>query len=70
MLIDVSDKIKIPIEIEQKILSRMGVFPSGQWGQTVSVAGGSNPPAPTQESSTYESALNFCFAQFSVGHSG
>ena len=31
----------------------MGVFPSGQWGQTVNLLlfsfGGSNPPAPTKE---------------------
>ena len=30
----------------------MGVFPSGQWGQTVNLLlfsfGGSNPPAPTK----------------------
>lgn len=33
----------------------MGVFPSGQWGQTVNLLlfsfGGSNPPAPTKNSS-------------------
>ena len=31
----------------------MGVFPSGQWGQTVNLLlfsfGGSNPPAPTKQ---------------------
>ena len=33
----------------------MGVFPSGQWGKTVNLLlfsfGGSNPPAPTKNSS-------------------
>ena len=33
----------------------MGVFPSGQWGQTVNLLlfsfGGSNPPAPTKKTS-------------------
>ena len=36
---------------EQK--QNMGVFPSGQWGQTVNLLlfsfGGSNPPAPTKK---------------------
>ena len=34
--------------------TNMGVFPSGQWGQTVNLLlfsfGGSNPPAPTKNS--------------------
>ena len=42
----------------------LGVFPSGQWGQTVNLLlfsfGGSNPPAPTKKSSVVI-ALDFCF---------
>jgi hypothetical protein len=42
----------------------MGVFPSGQWGQTVNLLlfsfGGSNPPAPTKNSSVVMT-LEFLF---------
>ena len=42
----------------------MGVFPSGQWGQTVNLLlfsfGGSNPPAPTKNSSVVK-MLEFFF---------
>ena len=42
----------------------LGVFPSGQWGQTVNLLlfsfGGSNPPAPTKKSSVVIT-LDFCF---------
>ena len=42
----------------------MGVFPSGQWGQTVNLLlfsfGGSNPPAPTKNSSVIMT-LEFLF---------
>ena len=42
----------------------MGVFPSGQWGQTVNLLlfsfGGSNPPAPTKNSSAVMT-LEFLF---------
>ena len=42
----------------------MGVFPSGQWGQTVNLLlfsfGGSNPPAPTKNSSVFMT-LEFLF---------
>ena len=42
----------------------MGVFPSGQWGQTVNLLlfsfGGSNPPAPTKNSSVVK-MLEFLF---------
>ena len=42
----------------------MGVFPSGQWGQTVNLLlfsfGGSNPPAPTKNSSVLK-MLEFLF---------
>ena len=42
----------------------MGVFPSGQWGQTVNLLlfsfGGSNPPAPTKNSSIVK-MLEFFF---------
>ena len=42
----------------------MGVFPSGQWGQTVNLLlfsfGGSNPPAPTKNSSVVKT-LEFLF---------
>ena len=35
------------------VLTLVGVFPSGQWGQTVNLLlfsfGGSNPPAPTKQ---------------------
>ena len=40
----------------------LGVFPSGQWGQTVNLLlfsfGGSNPPAPTKKTSV-ENTLVF-----------
>ena len=43
----------------------MGVFPSGQWGQTVNLLlfsfGGSNPPAPTKNSSIRTGYWSFCF---------
>ena len=42
----------------------LGVFPSGQWGQTVNLLlfsfGGSNPPAPTKNSSVFMT-LEFLF---------
>ena len=42
----------------------LGVFPSGQWGQTVNLLlfsfGGSNPPAPTKNSSVIMT-LEFLF---------
>ena len=42
----------------------LGVFPSGQWGQTVNLLlfsfGGSNPPAPTKNSSVVK-ILEFLF---------
>ena len=42
----------------------LGVFPSGQWGQTVNLLlfsfGGSNPPAPTKNSSVFV-MLEFLF---------
>ena len=45
----------------------MGVFPSGQWGQTVNLLlfsfGGSNPPAPTKNSSVVMT-LEFLFYLF------
>ena len=45
----------------------MGVFPSGQWGQTVNLLlfsfGGSNPPAPTKNSSIRTGYWSFCFVQ-------
>ena len=45
----------------------MGVFPSGQWGQTVNLLlfsfGGSNPPAPTKNSSVVM-MLEFLFYLF------
>ena len=44
----------------------MGVFPSGQWGQTVNLLlfsfGGSNPPAPTKNSSLVK-MLEFLFCR-------
>ena len=43
----------------------LGVFPSGQWGQTVNLLlfsfGGSNPPAPTKDSSIRTGYWSFCF---------
>jgi hypothetical protein len=48
----------------------MGVFPSGQWGQTVNLLlfsfGGSNPPAPTKEKHLGTQVLG-CFL-FAVTH--
>ena len=45
----------------------MGVFPSGQWGQTVNLLlfsfGGSNPPAPTKNSSIRTGCWSFCFVE-------
>ena len=41
------------------------MFPSGQWGQTVNLLlfsfGGSNPPAPTKNSSIRTGYWSFCF---------
>ena len=49
----------------------LGVFPSGQWGQTVNLLlfsfGGSNPPAPTKKTSV-ENTLVFCFARHLKSH--
>ena len=43
----------------------MGVFPSGQWGQTVNLLlfsyGGSNPPAPTTKYSAKSQDLALYF---------
>ena len=43
----------------------MGVFPSGQWGQTVNLLlfsfGGSNPPAPTKNAQRTKIRWAFCF---------
>ena len=43
----------------------MGVFPSGQWGQTVNLLlfsfGGSNPPAPTKKAQRTKIRWAFCF---------
>ena len=51
----------------------MGVFPSGQWGQTVNLLlfsfGGSNPPAPTKNSSVVMT-LEFLFAEDGVAALG
>ena len=50
----------------------LGVFPSGQWGQTVNLLlfsfGGSNPPAPTKKTSV-ENTLVFCFIRYLKFHS-
>ena len=39
--------------VRQDTQKNMGVFPSGQWGQTVNLLlfsfGGSNPPAPMKK---------------------
>ena len=52
----------------------MGVFPSGQWGQTVNLLlfsfGGSNPPAPTKRSSIRTGYWIFCFADTFSGLGG
>ena len=52
----------------------MGVFPSGQWGQTVNLLlfsfGGSNPPAPTKRSSIRTGCWIFCFVETFSGLSG
>ena len=50
----------------------MGVFPSGQWGQTVNLLlfsfGGSNPPAPMKKTAGVEIHWRFSFAQMSDSH--
>ena len=52
----------------------MGVFPSGQWGQTVNLLlfsfGGSTPPAPTKRSSIRTGCWIFCFVETFSGLSG
>ncbi len=52
----------------------LGVFPSGQWGQTVNLLlfsfGGSNPPAPTKRSSIRTGCWVFCFVETFSGLSG
>ena len=52
----------------------MGVFPSGQWGQTVNLLlfsfGGSNPPAPTKNSSIRTGYWSFCFICRTKGTQG
>ena len=52
----------------------LGVFPSGQWGQTVNLLlfsfGGSNPPAPTKRSSIRTGCWIFCFVETFSGLSG
>ena len=52
----------------------LGVFPSGQWGQTVNLLlfsfGGSNPPAPTKKSSIRTGYWIFCFCRTFSGLGG
>ena len=50
------------------------MFPSGQWGQTVNLLlfsfGGSNPPAPTKNSSIRTGYWSFCFICLEKGLQG